>query len=374
MPRSFRHVTVLVAIAFALSMLVAARPDPAAAAKPGTLVVPTQYPTIQSAVDAASSGATIQILAGTYTEQVLIGKSLTVVGAGIDTTVIRAPSTLHRNKAKEGNIVEIAGGISVSMSRLTVAGPGSGTCKKGALSSGIRVRDGANLDTRFIAIRNIHDTPFAGCFHSAQGILVGDVPAPTATLTIDHSEITNYQGSGIVVLGFGSTATITHNTIAGPGLASGVATDGIEFPVGSVGTVAHNTVSGNQCPPTDSSCGPDWFTQFQHAGIGGGGWGPGTVVTDNRLFDNQVGLLLGESDEISDNVMVDNDFFGMALLDGTFVVDGGSVSGGGGGLWMIADSANTNVTLNGVTFSGLGGPTVDKVECCGFSATVTINP
>lgn len=374
MPRSFRHVTVLLAIAFALSMLVAARPDPAAAAKPGTLVVPTQYPTIQSAVDAASSGATIQILAGTYTEQVLIGKSLTVVGAGIDTTVIRAPSTLHRNKAKEGNIVEIAGGISVSMSRLTVAGPGSGTCKKGALSSGIRVRDGANLDTRFIAIRNIHDTPFAGCFHSAQGILVGDVPAPTATLTIDHSEITNYQGSGIVVLGFGSTATITHNTIAGPGLASGVATDGIEFPVGSVGTVAHNTVSGNQCPPTDSSCGPDWFTQFQHAGIGGGGWGPGTVVTDNRLFDNQVGLLLGESDEISDNVMVDNDFFGMALLDGTFVVDGGSVSGGGGGLWMIADSANTNVTLNGVTFSGLGGPTVDKVECCGFSATVTINP
>jgi Right handed beta helix region len=370
MPTSYRRAPAFVVIALVL----AARPGPAAAVKPGPLVVPTQFPTIQSAVDAASAGATIQILAGTYTEQVLIDKSLTIVGAGKDSVVIRAPSALRRNKAKEGNIVDITGGASVFMSRLTVAGPGSGTCKKGALSSGIRVRDGANLNLTFASIRDIHDTPFVGCFHSAHGVLVGDVPGPSASATIDHTEITNYQGSGIVILGFGSTATITHNTIAGPGLASGVATDGIEFPVGSVGTVAHNTVSGNQCPPTDPTCGPDWFTQFQHAGIGAGGWGPGMVVTDNLLFDNQVGLLLGESDEIRDNVMVDNDFFGLALFDGEFVVDGGSVSGGGGGLWMIADSANTNVTLNGVAFSGLGGPTVDKVECCGFVATVTINP
>jgi len=376
MARMLRLVIAFVVISLVLALGVAARPGPAAAAKPsgGTLVVPTQFPTIQSAVDAAAGGATIQILAGTYTEQVLIGKSLTIVGAGIDATVVRAPSTLQRTKAKEANIVDISGAVSVSMSRLTVAGPGSGTCKKGRLDSGVRVRDGANLDARFIAIRDIHDTPFAGCFHSAQGILVGDVPAPTATLTLDHSEITNYQGAGIVVLGFGSTATITHNTISGPGLASGVATDGIEFPVGSVGTVAHNVVSGNQCPPNDPTCGPDWFTQFQHAGIGAGGWGPGTVITDNLLVDNQVGLLLGESDDISDNVMVDSDFFGMALFDGTFVVDGGSVSGGGGGLWMIADGADTNVTLNGVAFSGLGGPTVDKVEREGFTATVTINP
>jgi hypothetical protein len=31
-------------------------------------VVPTQLPSIQAAVDAASPGATIQILGGTYTE------------------------------------------------------------------------------------------------------------------------------------------------------------------------------------------------------------------------------------------------------------------------------------------------------------------
>ena len=108
--------------------------------------------------------------------------------------------------------------------------------------------------------------------------------------------------------------------------------------------------------------------------FGAGGWGPGTVVHDNLVFGNQVGLLLGEADRISDNRMVDNDFFGLALFDGTFVVDGAQISGGGGGLWAIAVSTDTNVALNGVTFSGLSGPEIEKVECCGFTATVTVGP
>jgi hypothetical protein len=375
MAHSPTRVAAFAALTLVLSPVLLGSTVNAAPPTPGVLVVPTAYATIQAAVDAAASGATIQILAGKYTEQVRIGKSLTITGAGMDTTIIRAPASLQRNnKTKEISIVEISEGASVSMSRLTVAGPGSGTCKKGALSNGIRVRAEAHLDLRFAAVRDIHDTPFAACFHSADAIRVGDVPAPSASLTIDQSEITNYQGVGIVVLGFGSTATITHNTVTGPGLASGVATGGIEFPFGSVGTISHNTVSGNQCPPVDPTCGPDWFTQFQLAGIGAGGWGPGTVVTDNLVFDNQVGLLLGESDEISDNRMVDNDFFGLAVFDGTFTIDGGQISGGGGGLWAIADSTDTSVTLNDVTFSGLSGPEIEKVECCGFTAMVTTSP
>lgn len=98
------------------------------------------------------------------------------------------------------------------------------------------------------------------------------------------------------------------------------------------------------------------------------------IVTDNLVFDNQVGLLLGESDEISDNRMIDNDFFGLALFDGTFSIDGAQISGGGGGVWVIADSADTNVALHDVTFSGLSGPEIQKVECSGFTATVTSGP
>ena len=76
----------------------------------------------------------------------------------------------------------------------------------------------------------------------------------------------------------------------------------------------------------------------------------------------------------SNNRMVDNDYFGMGLVDGTFVIDGAEITGGGGGVWVIADTANSTVVLDNVTFSGLSGPEVDKVECCGFTATVITGP
>jgi parallel beta helix pectate lyase-like protein len=375
MRRSMRKTAFVTLVSASLLVIPAATAQAAPPPKPGNLVVPTQFPTIQSAVDAAPSGATIQVLAGTYREQVRIAKSVSIVGAGMDQSVIKAPAAMTPNrKTKETNIVEITDGASVTMTKLTVAGPGPGTCKKGALNAGIRVRTEAHLELRFAAVRDVHDTPIAPCFHSGDAVQVGDVPGPIATVTVDHSVVTGFQSVGIVVLGFGSTALITHNTITGPGASSGVGTGGIEFPVGSVGTILDNVVSGNQCPTTDPTCGPDWFTQFQLAGIGAGGWGPGTIIRDNLTFDNQVGMLLGESDEISGNRMVDNDFFGLALFDGNFVIDGASISGGGGGVWAIADSSDTNIALHDVTFSGLSGPEVGKVECCGFTATVSTGP
>jgi parallel beta helix pectate lyase-like protein len=374
MRRSMRK-SAFVTLVSASLVIIPAITAQAAPPKPTNLLVPTQFPTVQAAVDAATPGTTIQVLAGTFREQVRIGKSLSIVGAGMDKTVIKAPGAMAPNKkTKETSIVEVTDGATVTMSKLTVAGPGPGTCKKGALNAGVRVRAAAHLDLRFAAVRDVTDTPMAPCFHSGDAVQVGDVPGPIASVTVDHSEITGFQDVGIVVLGFGSTGSITHNTITGPGASSGVGTGGVEFPVGSVGTILDNVVSGNQCPSTDPTCGPDWFTQFQNAGIGAGGNGPGTVIRDNLTFDNQVGMLLGESDEISGNRMVDNDFFGLALFDGTFVIDGAAISGGGGGVWAIADSIDTHVTLNNVTFTGLGGPEVDKVECCGFTATVTTGP
>ncbi|HKQ98161.1 MAG TPA: hypothetical protein VJV75_09825 [Candidatus Polarisedimenticolia bacterium] len=348
---------------------------------PKAIVVPDDYPTIQAAIDAAKRGGRITVLAGTYAEQVAITKDLTIVGAGMDQTIVRAPNSLAPGPLGSPAILEVHAGVRASVSGLTVSGPGAAPCgASDMLRWGVRVDPGATLAFRYGAVRDIQNTPMAMCPRSGTAISVGtSTPggAPSA-LNIDHSEVTGFQTTGIIVLGEGSTANIAHNLVAGPGHAGGLPTNGIELVAGAVGTIAHNTVSGNICPDgMPDVCGDDFFTQIQNAGIGAGGSGPGTVITQNLLVGNQIGLFLSECDEISQNVMRDNDYFGMGLVgvtDGSFTIDGGEVTGGGGGIWVTAILVDMTVALNKVGFSGLSGQPVEIIEDGGFTAKVVGAP
>ena len=341
------------------------------------LVVPTDYPTIQAAIDAALPGRTVKVLAGVYYEQISVAKDLAIVGDGMDVTIIRAPATLVPNHLGSPSIVEVYNGAGVSISHLTVSGPGAAACgEDGVLRWGIRVHTNAHLDFGFAAVRDIQNTPMALCPRSGTAFSIGEsTPGrPPASLSIHHSEVTNYQSVGIIVLGPGSRGDITHNILAGPGHAGGVPTDGIEIVAGAAGIIDHNTVSGNVCPVGfPENCGTDFFTQFQHAGIGAGGNGPGTVITHNLLIGNQIGLFLSEVDEIADNEMVDNDFFGLGLVgvdDGAFTIKGGKIAGGGGGVWVAAVLTDMTVDVSKLTLSDLSGPAVEILEDGGFTATV----
>jgi len=374
----------LVVIAVLTSVLPAVSPGvftQAANGRPATLVVPTDYPTIQAAIDAAKPGRTVEVLAGTYTEQILISKDLTIVGAGMDSTIIRAPETLVGGPLGSPAIVEVYAGAKVSMSHLTVSGPGAVACGEGVvLRWGVRVHSKAHLNFGFAAVRDIRNTPMAPCPQSGTAIAVGQSApgSPPASLSVHHSEVTGYQSVGIIVLGAGSWANITRNIVTGPGHEGGVPTNGVELVAGAVGTITHNTISGNVCPAgMPEICGPDFFTQFQEAGIGAGGNGPGTVISHNLLTGNQIGMFLSEADEIAHNVMADNDYFGLALVgvaDGSFTIAGGEITGGGGGLWVTAVLVDMTVVLNKVTFTGLSGPAVEILEDGGFTATVVGGP
>ncbi len=50
--------------------------------------VPTNYSTIQAAINAAPASSTINVAAGTYTENITVSKSLTIIGAGAASTTI----------------------------------------------------------------------------------------------------------------------------------------------------------------------------------------------------------------------------------------------------------------------------------------------
>jgi Right handed beta helix region len=337
----------------------------------GPLVVPTAYPTIQSAVDAAKAGDRIKVLAGTYVEQVTIAKNLEITGAGAGATIIRAPATLVAGQDGGNSIVEIYGGAAVAISNITVSGPGSGTCASGALGAGIRVLGGGHLDLGFARVTHIRDTPIAPCFHSAVAVLVGDFPVGTGSATVHHSVVDDYQGAGFVILNEGSTATISYDVVTGA-VAPGLSTDGIGFVLGATGTVSHNVVSGNRCAPGDPDCGPDFFSQFQHIGISGGG--QGTVISDNLVFGNQIGIYASDTAVLDRNILLNNSYFGLALQDGSFRVSHDSIFGGTGGVAVIASSVDTQAVLDHVKIAGTSGAPVQKFECCGFTATTAGGP
>jgi len=334
------------------------------------LVVPSGYPTIQAAVDAANPGDRIKVLPGTYVEQVSLGKNLTVMGSGIGSTTIRAPANLVAGRTGNNSIVEIHSGADVAISRLTVAGPGSGSCEAGALNSGIRVLEAGHLDLSFAQVAHIHDTPAADCFRSGHGVAIGTGGATpsTGSASIRLSLIDDFQLVGILVVNEGSTATISQNVVRGPGRSAVVATDGIEFALGAVGTVSHNVISGNACGSPDLGCGPDFFTELQHAGVVGGG--VGTVISHNLLHDNQVGIYVFDAAEISRNILLDNHYFGAALQDGSFTMRGDRIRGGVGGVAAIAAFADTVATLDNVRIAATSGAALQEFECCGFTATI----
>jgi parallel beta-helix repeat protein len=76
-------------------MLVLSFNVPRVESKPGMIIVPDNYPTIQDAVGNASAGDTIFVRAGTYYEHIEIDKPLTLEGESNQNTTIKLFSTFN---------------------------------------------------------------------------------------------------------------------------------------------------------------------------------------------------------------------------------------------------------------------------------------
>ena len=200
----------------------------------------------------AQSGDTIMVGPGTYTEQILIQKSLTLVGAGKDVAIVKAPATLPPASDPSSSIVIVSGAsVNAEISGFTIEGPGPSRC--GSISSGIFVRDGANAYIHNNQILDIRDNPFSGC-QNGIAIQIGQYSLSTSgTATIENNIITGYQKGGIVVDNAGSSAIISNNVITGAGTTDVTAQNGIQISRGATATISGNKVSGNSYHKEGSS-------------------------------------------------------------------------------------------------------------------------
>ena len=207
------------------------------------ITVPRDYPTIQSAIDAASPGDTIKVLSGTYTEQIILTKDLKIIGSGAKSTVIQAPAVLNPSPFQpvvgRANIVDIFDIAKVTMKGLTVAGPSGVVCPGLA---GIRVTDESTLSLEYSSIE--------GCTREA--MLVGLSPTipggpQVGHATISNTEISEYRGVGIQAGGPNTAVKMSRSAVVAADAPEFDGQVGIVFSFGAKGTITQSKISGNLC-------------------------------------------------------------------------------------------------------------------------------
>jgi len=218
-------------------------PGPARAA---TINVPADYATIQAAINAAASGDTIQVAAGTYNEQLLIQKSLTIIGAGKATTTIGSPATPHAGTVVQGAntwdyivaAYPAAGTISVRIEGFTINGNGRNKTAGTFAIAGVFFRDvaGATSGLFNCAILGFPATPDYECF----GIKIYGA----SSLAVTSNTLTSYTRDAIGAgggVGGNPAVTISNNTCTG----SALPLNGISLLDGATGTISGNTITGH---------------------------------------------------------------------------------------------------------------------------------
>ena len=114
-------VAVSVALILAASLVLVVAPGAGAAGSHcRVLKVPSQYLTIQAAINAAHPCDTILIAPGTYVDQLMIDKSISVIGSGAGVTTIQGPAVVTPDALGNPWMVELGGAATVNIEGVTV--------------------------------------------------------------------------------------------------------------------------------------------------------------------------------------------------------------------------------------------------------------
>ena len=200
----------------------------------------TIYPTIQSAVKAAQSGDTINVAAGTYKENVVLDKSLTVNGVAQDKTTV--------NGDQKGSVFTINSNVKVALYNMTItngkANYGGGILNYGTLNlnnvliSQNTATSGGGISNSYGTVNvNRNNSITGNTAHDGGGIFnYGTVNldrgSPIAKNTATYGG--GIDNSGTVNMYTGSS--ITGNTAAwGGGISSG----------GTVNMYTGSSITGN---------------------------------------------------------------------------------------------------------------------------------
>lgn len=272
------------------------------------------YAKIQTAINAVPPGSTIYVCPGTYREQVLITKTLNLIGV-VDTVsnhnaaVITSPTggmaanttSLYSGAPIAANVL-VDGATGVKLTNLIVDSAGNNINACAPDLVGIFYRNSSGTLTR-VETRNQwvgaseSDTNYNGC-QTGLGIFAQSGGGGTSAVTISYSSVRDYQKNGITGNETGTTLTVTNSFVMGQGPTNGAAENGIQIGFGAAGNLTGNTV-------TEDVWAPDTISD------------PGDAAAGILLYDAASGSVTVQSNTVG------NTQFGIALVTDTAGLDDG---------------------------------------------------
>ena len=337
----------------------------------------TAFSSIQDAINAVGATGTVHVLAGNYTEQLTVQKSLILVGDdGQAVTTVLAPAT--RVGHVDGSTAPYAwesdyllaayaasGTISVKVSGLTF--DANGQFHNYDRFTGVFFKDVKGATAADAGLFDSTVTGFSAADHSATGVRVlGD-----SLLTIGNNAV-SYTINGIAAYGdLGAAAdpnvTISNNILDRNAAEADGDEVGITVAFGATGTVSHNTVGAGYMGVLVSSS--------DNVTVNGGNVISGNVAgiktlnashtniagnTVNNSTWNAIELENGSLNVVAGNTIAAADSNGIYLWNSTDadILENriSDVAAGGAG-WAIAlddNSTGAEVRRNTVTDSDVG--------------------
>ncbi len=346
----------------------------------------TELPTIQQAVTAAGAKGTVLICPGTYPEQVVISKDLTLkaIASGTSAQAIIVPPpggvVVNATSVEEGGgpiaaQILVENGANVTITGLTVDGAGNGISGCSPDIIGIYYQNSSGAIRSNLVRNQVLDNPgLIGC-QSGEGIFVETGNGGTANVVIQGNYVENYQKNGITANGTGAFATITSNNIQGQGPTTGAAENSVQIAFGAGGTISTNKVGGDiWAPDTNTDTGDAAAGLLVYNS-------PGVTIKSNVIGSTQFGIaVVGYNGNADGASITGNTVAATHLFDAVDICGAGSATVTGNTLGASDESAvhldsTCLVASTGSTVTGntINGACAGILQGAGSGGTITNN-
>ena len=153
------------------------------------ITVPDDYPTIQSAIDSAQSGDTVFVRSGTYFENIIVNKSISLIGNNRETTIIEG---VEGSYLINGVVEVLANNVVIKGLTITSSVVGTRGIYLNSVSGGLledliveNIKLGPGIRLFKSRSNEVKNCNAISCY---EGVVIGIASTPTAS---EHNKICN---------------------------------------------------------------------------------------------------------------------------------------------------------------------------------------